>query len=127
MHLGGQPHAGKSSFAMIFEAERIAALEVTSTEKAIEVVESALRAIAPWPEVVTVHDPLGYEPRLLGERDRGYMLTRADGSKARAIRLAVKSALGPVVLVRLPDLLLAVDGRAVTSIWDDTVRQAVED
>lgn len=98
---------------------------ITSVEEAIAVVEAAVRDLAPWPEVVTVWDRDDYPRRLVGHGDDRYTLRLAERNKAEAIRIRLNMALARWAL-QIPDLLLVINGRAVTSIWDGTVRQAVD-
>lgn len=103
---------------------------VTTTADALALAREAVSTVRPYPEKVEVHDQATFTQPLARPRDMtyGYFLTMAEENKARAIRSAVRRVLEErCALARVPDLLLVADGRIVTSIWDDTVRQVAED
>ena len=113
--------------------ERYPGAQVTTMEEALAITRAAVEWTGVFPEKVEVHDPVTFgrrlvsRPRLSSGGWADFSITEAAQSKLGYIRLRVREELKQRdLLAGIPDLLL-VAGDAVTSIWDDKVRQAVDD
>lgn len=136
---GGVTGEGKSgSYPMMTERSSMRAryprnVEVTSAGQAARIVAEAVEVVRPYPEVIEVRDRAEDGLRSLLPADAveaglPCLVTAAMEAKLRCIRAQVRYELQMrQVLARIPDLLLVADGVSVTSIWDDAVRQVVED
>ena len=113
--------------------ERYPGAQVTTMEEALAITRAAVEWVGVFPEKIEVHDPLTYGRRVMRRPGKfsagwdGFSVSHAAQSKLSHIRARVRFELERRdLLAGIPDLLL-VAGDAVTSIWDDEVRQAVDD